>query len=80
MESKADELLEVGGVVNIRELLTNEQNLSIEVVGANRGRIKDILYELNAIGIHVERTQMMNRERDRPFDEFGKQYTSEASE
>lgn len=80
LETKADELLDVKGVVNVRELLTNEQNLSIEIVGGNRRRVKNILYELNTIDIHIERTQMMNRERDRPFDDFGKEYTSEGSE
>lgn len=35
--------------------------------------MKEIINELNSIGVHIERTQMMRRERDRPFDEYGKE-------
>ena len=76
IESMADQILEVSGVVAVRELLTNEQNLTIELVGANRGRIKEILHELSSIGIHIDDMKMMNQERNRPFNGYGEPFVS----
>lgn len=73
LESVTDEVLNVTGVVNVRELFTNEKNVSVELVGENRQRVKEILNELNSLGVHIERTQMMRRERDRPFNDYGKE-------
>jgi len=76
-ESMGEEILEVSGVVSVRELLTNKQNVAIELVGYSRAHIESAIDALNEIGVTIERVEMMKRERTQPFDDFGKQYTTE---
>lgn len=72
-----DKIMNVSGVVSVRELLTNSVNLSIELVGRDREDIEQSLNELNALGVDIERTEIMKRERSQPYDHFGKEFTSE---
>ncbi|UPV99122.1 Lrp/AsnC family transcriptional regulator [Halorussus gelatinilyticus] len=76
-ETLSEQILEASGVVSVRELLTNKQNVAIELVGYSRKYIESAIDELNDIGVAIERIEMMKRERTQPFDDFGKQYTNE---
>ncbi|WP_135822396.1 Lrp/AsnC family transcriptional regulator [Halostella litorea] len=71
------QILAVSGVVSIRELLTNKQNVAIELVGYSRKYIESALDELKELGVTIERIEMMKRERTQPFDDLGKEYTTE---
>lgn len=72
-----DEVMDVVGVVSVRDLLTNKQNLSIELVGYDRQDLEQSLTELNAIGVDIQRTEMMKREKRKPYNHFGKEYVDE---
>lgn len=69
----AEYVLDVEGVVNVREFLGGERNLSIELVGESRGRVESILSEIDERGVAVEEIRLFKRERHRPFDNFGKE-------
>lgn len=76
-EALADEIMEVTGVVGLRELLSNNENVTIELLGRNKRDVEQALVELNALGVHVEGMEMMMRDRTRPYNHFGEQFTSE---
>lgn len=66
-----DELLEVRGVVDVRETLTGQQNLYVEAVGTDTGdaaRISDALHET---GVSIEESEIVRQHRVQPFNHFG---------
>lgn len=76
-EAIADEVMDVTGVVCLRELVAGDANMTIEVVGYSREDVEQILTELNDLRVDIIRISMMKRERNQPYNHFGKQYTSE---
>ncbi|WP_252699660.1 Lrp/AsnC family transcriptional regulator [Natronosalvus vescus] len=72
-----DEVMHVSGVVTVHEMLTNDRNVLIELVGRNREEVKQALIELNSIGVDIGRTTLMKQTRTQPYNHFGKKYTSE---
>lgn len=73
----AETAIGVRGVVNVRERLTDRRNVSVEVVASTRDDVERSLAELNDAGIDIERTELLKRELDRPFDGFGRQFTDD---
>lgn len=76
-DNVVDDLVNVPGVVSVRELLTNNANLSIELVGKNKQEIENSIGELDSLGVDVERMEMLKRVRAFPYNHFGKEYASE---
>lgn len=76
-EKMVDDIMEVSGIVSIRELLTNSENLSMEVVGRTSEDIEDALEALDALGVDIERMEMMKQERTNPYNHFGKEFANE---
>ena len=76
-EKMLDDIMEVSGIVSIRELLTNNENLSLEVVGLTSEDIEDSLEALDSLGVDIERMEMMKQERANPYNHFGKEFTNE---
>lgn len=74
----ADRVLEVAGVVNVRELLSSEGNVLIEAAGESREDVEATLESIHEAGVVIERTDLVKRERSKPFDEFGKQFTTDS--
>lgn len=72
-ENRADlveQLLDIRGVVEIRETLTGRQNLFVEVVADDTSdmvRISDAIHEL---GLSVESSEILRQRRVQPFDHF----------
>jgi DNA-binding Lrp family transcriptional regulator len=75
-ESIVDEIIDTKGVVNVRELLTDRENASIELVGRSREDVERSLAELHGVGVEIERTEMIRRERTYPYDHFGKRHVT----
>lgn len=73
-EQLIDEIMEVSGVVSVRELLTNEENLSLELVGRTQADVEESLEALDGLGVNVERTEMMKQERAKPYNHFGEAF------
>lgn len=78
-EDLLDEIMEVSGVVSVRELLTNNANLSMEVVGRTQTDVEESLEELDSLGVDIERMEIMKQERARPYNHFGKKFTNNDS-
>ncbi|WP_418286180.1 Lrp/AsnC family transcriptional regulator [Halorubrum sp. DTA46] len=72
-----DDIMEVSGIVSSRELLTNKENLSLEVVGHTSEDIEDTLDALDSLGVDIERMEMMKQERTNPYNHFGKEFANE---
>ncbi len=77
IESITDDLVSVPGVVSVIEMLTNNENLLIELVGQNKPDIEESIRELNSMGVDIERTEIVRRVRGFPYNHFGKEYTNE---
>lgn len=73
-----DELVSVPGVVSVRELLTNNRNLSIELVGGSKQGIEKSVGELDSMGVDIERMEMLKNVRQFPYNHFGKEFTTDA--
>ena len=76
-ENSVEDVIDVPGVVHVRELATHQENVSIELVGASQKEVEQRIEALNDLGVEVVRTEVLKREFDCPFDGFGKQYVSE---
>ncbi|WP_415380457.1 Lrp/AsnC family transcriptional regulator [Halosimplex sp. TS25] len=72
-----DDLVRVPGVVSVSELLTNNANLSIELVGQNKQEIEKSIGEMSDLGVDIERIDMLKRIRAFPYNHFGKEFTNE---
>ena len=76
-EEIVDDLVSVPGVVSVSELLTNNANLSIELVGQNKHEIEKSIGEMSELGVDIERMDMLKRIRAFPYNHFGKKFTNE---
>ena len=76
-EEIVDEIVSVPGVVNVRELLSNNDNLEIVLVARDTQDIEASVEKLNSHGVDIERIDMLKRERENPYNHFGKEYTYE---
>lgn len=61
---------DVPGVVNVREIMTGDQNLLVEVVGTDGDDLSRITSDLNALGVHVNDEDIIRNEYDSQFQEF----------
>lgn len=73
----AEQALNVHGVVTVRELLTHQQNLELEIATATREGIEETLNELAKLGLELVRNELLKRELHRPADNFGKEVTED---
>lgn len=76
-EDAVEAVADVPGVVQVRELATDTENVSVEVVGASQEEIERRIEALNDLGFEVVKTEVLKREFERPFDGFGNQFVSE---
>lgn len=68
--SLIEKTLGLDGVVNVRELMTGEKNVHIQVVGASNDDITHIAHELDVMGYTVTDEILMRNEYDRPSVRF----------
>ena len=68
-------LLDIQGVVDVREMITGKRNIQTEVVGRDTSDIVRITDAIHDLGVEVESSEIMKRRRVQPFNHF---YFSEA--
>lgn len=72
----ADEILtaipEESGVVNVTTLLTDRENVVIEVVADGQAAVEDLGNSLSDLGVTLVRTDVVTNEVGRSFNGFGK--------
>lgn len=65
-----DRLLDVQGVVDVREMLTAENNIHAEVVGSSTEDITRVTSKIHDLGLKVESSEMVKKRRRQPFNHF----------
>jgi len=70
-----DQLLDIQGVIDVRETLTGRRNIHVEVVGKDTNDIVRITDAIHGLGVKVESSEIMKQRRIQPFNHF---YFSEA--
>lgn len=76
-EDLVDDIMDVSGVVSVRELLTNNENLSLEVVGHSQEDIEASLKALDEVGVEIERMEILKQQRAQPYNHFGQEFANE---
>jgi DNA-binding Lrp family transcriptional regulator len=71
---KAKELLQIPGVVNIREIMTGHGDLRVKAVGADTEDLIRIASELTNRGIEIVDEDMIRREHYTPYQPFGPEH------
>jgi DNA-binding Lrp family transcriptional regulator len=69
-EEIAKAAADVPGVINVREIMTGDQNLLVEVVGTNGDDLSRITSDLNNLGVHINDEDIIRNEYDSQFHEF----------
>ena len=71
----ADEIIasipDHSGVVNVTTLLTNQENVIIEVIAEEASEIEQVGNDLSELGVTIVRTDVVTNDVSRPFDSFG---------
>ncbi|RDI72508.1 Lrp/AsnC family transcriptional regulator [Halopelagius longus] len=65
-----EQILNVRGVVDVRETLTGRRNLFVEAVGVNTSdtvRMTDAMHEM---GLSIESSELLRQRRVQPFNHF----------
>ena len=70
-EALIEETLGLGGVVNVRELMTGERNVHILVIGSSNDDITRIAHELDTMGYQITDEILLRGEYDQPSVHFG---------
>ena len=65
-----DQVLDVRGVVNVKEMVTGEQNLHIQAVADSTDRIEVLAGELNDLGIQISSSHIVSHETVQPWNHF----------
>ncbi len=67
----AKKALRVSGVINVRELMTGEEDLVIKAIGRDTDDISRIGIALENLGIEIEDEDLLQKERHHPYHPFG---------
>ncbi|WP_408959635.1 winged helix-turn-helix transcriptional regulator [Natrinema sp. 74] len=67
----AQRVLDVPGVINVREIMTGKGDLQIKVVGTDTDDLTRIAQDITALGIEIDDEGLIHREYFRPYARFG---------
>jgi DNA-binding Lrp family transcriptional regulator len=70
-------IIDEHGVVSVRELISGERNLHVEIVGRTREEVVETIGAIEQNGVSVESSELIKDERRQPFDQFGPEATDE---
>lgn len=65
-----DKLLDIRGVVEIRETVTGHQNIFVEVVADDTHEMVRISDTIHSLGLSVESSEILRQRRVQPFNHF----------
>jgi len=66
----AREALEVDGVVDVREVMTGEENVHVAIVGTDSNDLSRITEELDELGLEVNDENLIRNEYATPYSGF----------
>lgn len=78
-EEIAKEATDVPGVISVREIMTGDQNLLVEVVGTDGDDLSRITSDLNDLGVHINDENIIRNDHDSQFHKFDRCSTSSQS-
>jgi len=64
----ADDVIDIDGVISVRELITGEENLHVEIIGHTREEVVDTISNIEQVGIEVVDSEIIKNECRQPFD------------
>lgn len=67
----AEWVMDITGVVTVRELLTGTENLHVEAVAVDSDTVDSITEQIHELGMDIVSTDIVKTERIQPFDHFG---------
>lgn len=67
----AQRLLDIPGVVGVREVMSGEKNLHVTVIATDTGDIRRIAQEITALGVDINDEGLLHQEHVRPYAPFG---------
>lgn len=67
----AQRVLNVPGVINVREIMTGKGDLRIKAVGEDTDDLTRIAQDITALGIEIDDEGLIHREYFRPYAQFG---------
>ena len=70
-QEMAQRVLDVPGVINVREIMSGKGDLRVEVVGTDTGDLTRIAQAITALGIEIDDEDLIHREYFRPYAPFG---------
>ncbi|WP_418281634.1 Lrp/AsnC family transcriptional regulator [Halorubrum sp. DTA98] len=76
----AEKAPEVRGVVNVREMLSGEENLHIEVVAESTSEIKESTGQLDDLGLRIVSSNILAEEHIQPWNHFHQELAGEDAE
>jgi DNA-binding Lrp family transcriptional regulator len=79
-EDIAKAAADVPGVINVREIMTGDQNLLVEVVGTDGDDLSRITSDLDDLGLQVKDEDIIRNEYDSQFHEFDRCGSASTSE
>lgn len=65
-----EELLEVTGVVDVRETLTGRRNIYVEAVGTAKSDVTRLSDRIHDMGLEIEDSNIVKQHRTRPYNHF----------
>lgn len=65
-----EQVLDIRGVVDVRETLTGRRNLFVEAVGVNTTDTVRMTDAIHDIGLSVESSELLRQRRVQPFNHF----------
>jgi Lrp/AsnC family leucine-responsive transcriptional regulator len=66
----AEAAADVPGVINVREIMTGDQNLLVEVVGTDGDDLSRITNDLDDLGLHINDEDIIRSEYNSQFHDF----------
>jgi Lrp/AsnC family transcriptional regulator, leucine-responsive regulatory protein len=69
-EELTDEVMNVQGVVDVREMMTGRRNVHVEIVATDTTDISRISDAIHELGLEIESSELMKRRQMQPFNHF----------
>lgn len=65
-----EDILDIKGVVDVRETLTGRRNLYVEAVGTTTSDVTRMTDTIHDMGLNIESSDILKQHRRQPFDHF----------
>ncbi|WP_255169165.1 Lrp/AsnC family transcriptional regulator [Natrononativus amylolyticus] len=79
-DSIVENAIEISNIIALRELVTNEGNVLVEVISPTQEGVEAAIAELNDLEIEVLDTELLKTEFTQAFGAFGEKYVVESGE